>query len=116
VNRAALEGSAWAERFRRTAPSCYEEALEVILHPGFQVVVKQTGELEQWCWAITIEGSELWLDSFDTEAQACALCELMGWTIEAVHRVERSGPCWPAESRPPCYDPGQGSSPAVRAS
>ncbi len=80
--RAAIESSDWATRFRADAPVSYRQGLDFAMSPTLRVFLKHTDENGEPQWAICVEEMpDFWMDAFEVKAEAIALCKAMGWKI-----------------------------------
>lgn len=80
---AALEKTTWAKEFKADAPVSYKTALQYALQDQLSVLIEHSLETGEPMWAVRVlDDPEFWMEAKPTKAQAMAVCQEMGWTIE----------------------------------
>jgi hypothetical protein len=77
-----IRATDWAKRFKRNAPSSFEEALSIAAAPRLPVILKWNEDTgERLCSVSPIANPDFWLDAFPTAKEAIQLCREMDWRI-----------------------------------
>ena len=84
-----LKRAPWARRFKLSAPTSYDRALEYASESNLKVSVELRNDLDEDkpLWAIVVHeprsgDDDFWLDAFKAKEAALSLCMKIGWEIK----------------------------------
>lgn len=100
MNKKTIKSSNWAQRFKRTCPTGYKEAIQLAerLRSGEiqEVMIYPNNENGTWVWSIVPSGEnvsrfdqEFWLDAKEFQKDAIAICCEMGWKCHIEQGINR---------------------------
>ncbi|MBK1902007.1 MULTISPECIES: hypothetical protein [Burkholderia] len=69
------------EQVKKAFPECHEEMARYLAGGAKVVIGRQTDVSEAPPFAITVTGTDFWIDCCNTEAEAVQLCESLGLTV-----------------------------------